>query len=143
MEGSNICVAIEENGDVTFQAEDSNVSNDDLLNAVNEFAAEYRTNTQGSLQEIEDLKLSNKKQSQALEEVGGKGVDKYASARSIGHATNDLSENADNKERRKLSSAKPTRSTVATTPPQANGDAKLATQSSKCRTKASSFPTTT
>ena len=88
----------------------------DLLNAVNAFAAEYRTNTGGLLQEIEDLKLSNKKQAQALQEVGGK-VDKYASARSNGHATDDLSENADRtkqrtKERRELSSAKPTKSTV-------------------------------
>ena len=87
------------------------------MNAVNAFAAEYRTKIRGLLQEIEDLKLSNKKQAQVLQEVGGK-VDKCASARSNGHATNDLSEeNADrtkqhNKERRELSSAKPTRSTV-------------------------------
>ena len=116
-EGSNICVAIEENGDLTFQEEDSIVSNRDLLNAVNAFAAEYRTNTRGLLQEIEDLKLSYKKQAQALKEIGGK-VDKYASARSNGHATNDLcEENADRteqhtKERRELCGAKPTRSTV-------------------------------
>ena len=116
-EGSNIGVVIEENGDLTVQEQDSIVSNGDLLNAFNAFAAEYRTNTRGLLQEIEDLNLSNKKQAKALQEVGGK-VDKYASARINGHATNDLSEeNADrttqhNKERRELSRAKPTRSTV-------------------------------
>ena len=116
-EGSNNCVAIEENGELTVQEGYSSVSNGDLLNAFNAFAAEYRTSTRGLLQEIEDLKLSNKKQAKALQEVGGK-VDKYASARSNGHATNDLSEeNADrtkqhSKERRELRSAKPTRSTV-------------------------------
>ena len=99
-----------------MQEEASSVSNGDLLNAVNAFAAEYRTNTRGLLQEIEDLKLSNKKLAQALQEIGGK-VDKYASARSNGPAT-DLSEgNADRteqntKERRELSRARPTRSTV-------------------------------
>ena len=93
------------------------MSNGDLLSAVNAFAAEYGTNTQRLLQEIEDLKLSNKKRAQALQEVGGK-VDKYASARSNGPATDDLSkENVDRtkqhtKERRELSSANPTRSTV-------------------------------
>ena len=66
-----------------------------------------QNNTRGLLQVIEDLKLSNKKQAQALQEVGGK-VDKYASERSNVRATNDLSENADrtkqhNKERRELS----------------------------------------
>ena len=115
-EGSNIYVAIEENGYLTVQEEASIVSNGDLLNAVNAFAAKYRTKTQGLLQEIEDLKLSNKKQAQALQEVGGK-VDKCASARSNGLATDLSEENADrtkqhNKERRELSSAKPTRSTV-------------------------------
>ena len=89
-EGSKIFVAIEENGDLTVQEEDSSVSNGDLLDAVNAFAAEYRTNTRGLLQEIEDLKLSNEKQAQALQEVGSK-VGKYASARSNGHATDDLS----------------------------------------------------
>ena len=82
-EGSNICVAIEENVDLTVHEEDSIVSNGDLLNAVNAFAAEYRTNTRGLLQEIEDLKLFNKKQAQILQEVRGK-FDKYASARSKG-----------------------------------------------------------
>ena len=65
-EGSNICVAIEENGYLTVQEEGSSVSNVDLLNAINAFAAEYRNNTRDWLQEIEDLKLSNKKQAQAL-----------------------------------------------------------------------------
>ena len=99
-----------------MQEEASSVSNDDLLNAGNVFAAEYRTNTQGLLQEMEDIKLPNKKLAQALKEVGGK-VDKYASAFSNGHATSDLGEKADrtkqhNKERREQSSAKPTRCTV-------------------------------
>ena len=98
-----------------MQEEASSVSNGDLLNAVNTFAAEYRTNTRGLLHEIEDLKLSIKKQAQALQEVGGK-VDKYASARSIGPATDLSEENADRtaqhtKEHRKPS-ARPTRSTV-------------------------------
>ena len=82
----------------------------------NAFAAEYRTKTRGLLLEIEDLKLSNKKRAQALQEVGGK-VDKYASARSNGPATDLREENADRtkqhtKERRELSSAKSTRSIV-------------------------------
>ena len=69
------------------------------------------------LQEIEDLKLSNKKQAQVLQEVAGK-FDKYDSARRNGAATDDLSEeNADRtgqhtKERHELGSAKPTKSTV-------------------------------
>ena len=54
-EGSNVYVAIDENGYLTFQEKASSVSNGDLLNAVNAFAAEYRTNTQGLLQEIEDI----------------------------------------------------------------------------------------
>ena len=88
------------------------------MNAVNAFEAEYGTNTQGLLLEIEDLKPSNKKQDQVLQEVGGK-VDKYAFARSNGPETDDLSEeNADRseqhtKERRELRSARPTRSTVS------------------------------
>ena len=65
-EGCNIYVSIEENGDLTVQEEASSVSNGDLLNVLNAFAAEYRTNTRGLLQEIEDLKLSKKKQDQAL-----------------------------------------------------------------------------
>ena len=65
-EGSNIYIAIEENEGLTVQEEASSVSDGDLLNAVNAFAAEYRTNTRGLLQEIEDLKLSNEKQAQAL-----------------------------------------------------------------------------
>ena len=89
-EGSNTYVAIKENGDLTLQEEASSVSNGDQLNAVNAFAALYRTNTQGLLQEIEDIKLSNKKLAQALQEVGVK-VDKYASARGNEPAT-DLSE---------------------------------------------------
>ena len=80
-EGSNIYVAIEENENLTVQEEASSVSNGDLLNAVNAFAAEYRTNTQGLLQEIEDIKLSNKKMALALQEVGGR-VYKYHAARS-------------------------------------------------------------
>ena len=99
-EGSNICVAIEENGDVTVQEEDSSVSNGDLLNAVNAFAGEYRTNTRGLLQEIEDIKLSNKKQAQALQEVGGK-IDKYDAPRSNGPATDLSEENADRTEQTK------------------------------------------
>ena len=98
-----------------MQEEASSVSNDDLLNAVNAFAAEYRTNTRGLLQEIEDLKLSNKKQAQALQEVGGK-VDKYASARSNGPATDLSEENADRTEQHakehREPGARPTRSTV-------------------------------
>ena len=80
-EGSNIYVAIEENGDLTVQEEASSVLNGDLLNAITAFAAEYITNTRGLLQEIEDLKLSNKKQAPVLQGVGGI-VEKYASARS-------------------------------------------------------------
>ena len=114
-EGSNIYVAIEENGDLTVQKEASSVSNGDLLNAVNAFAAEYRTNTQGLLQEIEAIKLSNKKLAQALQEVGGK-VDKYASARSNGPATDLSEENASrtepNTKEHREPSARPTRSTV-------------------------------
>ena len=87
------------------------------MNAIHAFASEYRTRTRDFHQEIEDLKLSNKMQVEVLQEVGSK-VDKYASARSHGRATDDLSEeNVDRteqytKERRELSSAKPTRSTT-------------------------------
>ena len=80
-----------------MQEEASIVSNGDLLNAANAIAAEYRTKTRGVLQEIEDLKLSNKKHAQAPQEVGGK-VDKYASGRSNGPATDQSEENADRTE---------------------------------------------
>ena len=114
-EGSNIYVAIEDNGDLTVQEEASSVSNGDLLNAVNAFAAEYRTNTQGLLQEVEDIKLSNKKLALALQEVGGK-VDKYDAACSNGPETDLSEENADRTEQNTKEylepSSRPTRSTV-------------------------------
>ena len=99
-DGSNIYVAIGENGDLTVQEEASSISTGDLLNAVNAFAAEYRTNTQGLLQEIEDIKLSNKKLAQALQEVGGK-LGKYDALRSNGPATDLSEENADRTEQTK------------------------------------------
>lgn len=90
-EGSSIYVAIEKNGDLTVQKEASSVSNGDLLNAVNAFAAEYRTSTRALLQEIEDPNLSNKKQAQTLQEVDGK-IEKYASARRNGPRIDDVRE---------------------------------------------------
>ena len=114
-EGSNIYVDIEDKGDLTVQEEDSSVWNGDMLNAVNAFAAEYRTNTRGLLQEIEDIKLSNKKLAQALQEVG-RNVDKYASARKNGPATDLSEENAGRTEQHtkehREPSARSTRSAV-------------------------------
>ena len=87
------------------------------MNAANAFTAEYRTNTRGLFQEIEDLKLSNKTLAQALQEVVGK-IDRYASARINEPATDDMSEeNAGRleqhaKERRELSCKKSTTSNV-------------------------------
>ena len=107
--------SIEKNRGPTDQEEASSVSNSDLLNAVSAFAAEYRTNTRGLLQVIEDLKLSNKKQAQFLKEVLGK-YDKYAFTCSNGPATGDLREqNADRTKQHtkgRTLTGKPTRSLV-------------------------------
>ena len=113
-EGSNIYVAIEEKRDLKVWEEASSASNGDLLNAVNAFAAEYRTDTRGLLQEIEDLNASNKKQAQALQEVVK--IYKYSYPHITGPATdNVIEENADRseqrtKERCELNTAKTSRS---------------------------------
>ena len=64
---------------------------------------------------MEDIKLSDKKLAQALQEVGGK-VDKYDAARSNGPATDLSEENADrpeqNSKEHREPSARPTKSTV-------------------------------
>ena len=51
-ECSKTYVAFEENGDLMVKEEASSVSNGDLLNAVNAFAAEYGTSNRDLLQKI-------------------------------------------------------------------------------------------
>ena len=50
----------------------TNISNEDLLNAVNALSAEYRTKNHALLQEIEELKHAIKKQVDLWKTVNGK-----------------------------------------------------------------------